>query len=104
MKVLEETPVENLMKDYLYQFQVVFLENQLYSDREAGEIFLALRKRTIQKYQALTGNQLTDDKFHQLIADLPTPLKQGIFELAEDDVRLGRINLIHRGLDNLWHV
>ncbi|MFT8743711.1 hypothetical protein [Lentilactobacillus hilgardii] len=46
MKVLEHTQIEDIAKDYLYQFQIVFLQEQLYSDREAGEIFSALRKKS----------------------------------------------------------
>ncbi|GAF37055.1 hypothetical protein [Lentilactobacillus farraginis] len=104
MKVLEHTSVEDIAKDYLYQFQVVFLQKQLYSDREAGEIFSALRQKAIRQYQALTGKSITTEEFHKMVWGLSDPLKEGITELAQDDVRFGRTKLISKSMDGTWLV
>ncbi|EEI19365.1 hypothetical protein G8J22_02159 [Lentilactobacillus hilgardii] len=104
MKVLEHTQIEDIAKDYLYQFQIVFLQEQLYSDREAGEIFSVLRKKAIRQYEKITGTSMTTDEFYRIVWDLPEPLKEGIIELAKDDVDLGRTKIIRKNMDGTWRV
>ncbi|EHM00077.1 hypothetical protein FEZ41_09580 [Lentilactobacillus parafarraginis] len=104
MEVLEHSQIESVAKDYLYQFQVVFLQETAYSDQEAGEIFSALRHVAMQRYKLLTGQSISSTEFDALVADLPASLKQGILSLAAEDVRRGHTRLITQRSDGSWRV
>ncbi len=104
MEVLESSRTTQISRDYLLKFQMVFLQEQRYSDRDAGEIFTALRKKAMRDYSNIMGFPVSDDEFRKMIAELPEGLKQEAMDIAQERVRTGTADQITKDFDGHWQV